>query len=361
MNYGTHRCPQVPEKDLPDLAAVGGRGTLCIGLPGRAAMELGAGLPPSLPSVSDYSLSECSTGGLEIRAASLRGLLHRYRKQPRQDDFSVVHDPVSGITLIVVCDGVGSLPRSEQAAAFVTGRLSTYYLDERDWIRAVRKVNTELQDFAQAARQRLGSENDPAETGMATTVVAVAIESGPAGHVAHLVWSDDSTGWTLSVDGDWACLTAQPDDADGEIHTGSVRALPAPTPRLKVTTVPLDKGCLFIMTDGVGFPLATSSDVRDTLARWWIAPPDIFTFGRQVGFARQSHMDDRTVVGVWVTNPGNAGPSESNPSRETSVRETNPRVAAVDLNPTGLPATMSDPRGPDPHRSWPARDTTAQE
>jgi hypothetical protein len=53
------------------------------------------------------------------------------------------------------------------------------------------------------------------------------------------------------------------------------------------------------MTDGVGNPLAWSAEVRDTLARWWTRPPDPLGFAAQVGFARKSHIDDRTVVGIW--------------------------------------------------------------
>jgi len=53
------------------------------------------------------------------------------------------------------------------------------------------------------------------------------------------------------------------------------------------------------MTDGVGVPLELAAEVRDTLAQWWASPPDVFTFARQVGFARKTHMDDRTVVGIW--------------------------------------------------------------
>ena len=36
-----------------------------------------------------------------------------------------------------------------------------------------------------------------------------------------------------------------------------------------------------------------------TLAAWWARPPDPLTFAAQVGFARKTHVDDRTVVGIW--------------------------------------------------------------
>jgi hypothetical protein len=45
------------------------------------------------------------------------------------------------------------------------------------------------------------------------------------------------------------------------------------------------------------------------LAAWWRRPPDPFTFGAQVGFARKTHLDDRTVIGLWPdTGETDAGP-----------------------------------------------------
>ena len=54
------------------------------------------------------------------------------------------------------------------------------------------------------------------------------------------------------------------------------------------------------MSDGVGNPLQWSHEVAETLAGWWARPPEPLAFAAQVGFARQGHMDDRTVVGIWA-------------------------------------------------------------
>ena len=78
-----------------------------------------------------------------------------------------------------------------------------------------------------------------------------------------------------------------------------VRALPASAPRLHQVDTVLDEGALFVMTDGVDVPLRGTPEVRASLAAWWAQPPTVFDFGSQVGFARKSHLDDRTVVGVW--------------------------------------------------------------
>jgi hypothetical protein len=83
------------------------------------------------------------------------------------------------------------------------------------------------------------------------------------------------------------------------LHDTASAALPASN--LGVAELDLDRrdGALFLMSDGVGNPLAWVEGVRAALAGWWAVPPDIFDFGRQVGFARKTHVDDRTVVGLW--------------------------------------------------------------
>jgi hypothetical protein len=267
----------------------GWAGAPAIGEPGRAATELPAGPPPGI-AAADHELSACSLPGLEVRAASVRGLMHRYRGEPRQDRFSLVVSESGEHLVVTVCDGVGSLPLSHDAASFVAERTPYEYLDLGDWFKTVATVNQQLTRFAQDA---------PVGQGMATTFVAVSL-NGQSG-AASIAWTDDSSVWLLR-DGVWSNLTpAVTRDEDPSLHTGRVRALPHRDPTVRVVDVTLDRGALFVMTDGVGVPLQGAGEVRDTLSAWWAGPPDVFTFGRQVGFNRKGHQDDRTVVGIWLT------------------------------------------------------------
>ena len=252
-------------------------------------VELPAGRPPGTPDSADHELSACALPGVQVRAASIRGLLHRYRDQPRQDRFSLVHDEAGDTLVVTVCDGVGSRLRSQEAAAFVTRYLPGAYLASRRWAAAVEQVNERLTGYAdRAAGLAAALGEDPGRHGMATTFAALAVR--PGARTASIAWTGDSTVWWLA-DGRWTNLTP------GEPTPFS--ALPSPEPRIKTVEAPAGRGALFVVTDGIGGPLDESGEVRDALAEWWSAAPDLFTFGSQVAFARKTQIDDRTAVGVW--------------------------------------------------------------
>jgi hypothetical protein len=273
---------------------------LTIGDPGRAATEVGPGVPTRYPDSADHELSECEVPGAQVRAASVRGLMHRYRSQPRQDRFSVVYDEASATLMVTVCDGVGQFALSQEAASFVATDAPRAYLAHGDWGPAIAEVNERLGRFVADAPARSRLDALPEDSRMATTLAAAAICLEAGRRKASIAWTDDTSVWLLDTGG-WTNLTPDPagdDDPDG-LHTGRVRALPSENSRVFVAEVPAETGALFVLTDGVGVPLAGSQQVRETLAGWWAVPPDVFTFARQVGFARKGHLDDRTAVGVW--------------------------------------------------------------
>ncbi|HEY6789398.1 MAG TPA: protein phosphatase 2C domain-containing protein, partial [Trebonia sp.] len=87
-----------------------------IGSPGRAALEVPDGPPPALIGPSDIEVSAASLPGIAIRAASVRGVQHRAQHTVRQDAFALGQFGGT-VAVAVVCDGVGSLERSDYAAA----------------------------------------------------------------------------------------------------------------------------------------------------------------------------------------------------------------------------------------------------
>jgi serine/threonine protein phosphatase PrpC len=266
----------------------GGPPVLAIGEPGRAATEIPAG-PPVAAGVPDIVLTPASTARIEGRAASVRGLQHRAAVEPRQDTFALqIAGDDNDELIAVVCDGVGSLPRSHEAATLAAGRLAELGRQGAEWAVAFQDLNDELLALARPA------------TTMATTALAVRVRADDDGWHGRVAWVGDSSLWHLSDDGVWTrCTAADGTDDDEAFHTTSSPALPAPDLRMAQMDLDQRDGAFFLMSDGVGNPLAWVDEVRTALAEWWAAPPDIFDFGRQVGFARQTHVDDRTVVGLW--------------------------------------------------------------
>jgi hypothetical protein len=262
-----------------------------IGNPGRAALEVPDGPPPAVAGRSDIELSAASLPGMGIRAASVRGVQHRSRHTVRQDAFALGRSP-DGRAVAVVCDGVGSLDRSDYAAALVSQRLAEYGAAGTSWPDAFAAANTELAKTA-AEWESAGFG------GMATTAVAVTAWRSAGWWFGEVAWVGDSPLWHLGDDAVWRPVTPVAADDETGYHSSGVRPLPAGEGAYSWCSFRVHGGALFAMTDGVGNPLAWADDVRETLARWWARPPDPLTFADQVGFARKAHVDDRTVVGIW--------------------------------------------------------------
>jgi hypothetical protein len=228
---------------------------------------------------------------MRIRAASVRGIQHKAQCTVRQDAFALGQVGASH-AIAVVCDGVGSLDRSDYAAALVSQRLTQLAMSGVPWPTAFEIANTELGKVAAewAAQQR---------GGMATTAVAVAVTRRSGWWMGEAAWVGDSPLWHLSEQGAWVPVTEVPAGDGQGFHSSAVRAMPTADGTCSWCSFRIYGGALFAMTDGVSNPLAWSGEVRDTLASWWACPPEPLTFAAQVGFARKSHIDDRTAVGIW--------------------------------------------------------------
>jgi hypothetical protein len=264
-----------------------------IGDPGRAARETPDGPPPALTGPADVHLSMASLAGLVIRAASSRGVHHRARHITRQDTYALARRDLDGQpeqAVVAVCDGVGSLEYSHQAAALVSLRLAEHAAAGADWWQAFALANTELGRAAE--RQAAGG-------GMATTAVALTVRREAGVWAGEAAWLGDSTLWHLGDDLTWTLVSGSSLRGEDGYHSSGVSPMPAPDAPWSWCSFRIRGGALFAMTDGVGNPLMWSPEVRATLASWWARPPDPFTFAAQVGFAKKTHMDDRTVVGIW--------------------------------------------------------------
>lgn len=268
-------------------------GRLAIGEPGRAATEMPYGLPPAVIGPPDLAISAATLPGIRVLAASSRGIQHRAEQTVRQDAFALAQ--AGGTQAIaVVCDGVGSLDRSDHAAALVSQHLAAYGATSMPWPEAFEAANAEL--------TKVAAEWEATGLGaMATTALAVSVSRQDGWWTGEVAWVGDSPLWHLADDGDWSPITSDGHREDEQdFHSSSVRPMPTPDGACSCESFRVRGGALFAMSDGVGNPLAWSTEVRSSLARWWTRPPAPLAFAAQVAFARKSHIDDRTVVGIWA-------------------------------------------------------------
>jgi protein phosphatase 2C-like protein len=280
-----------------------------IGDPGRAALELPAGRPGPRPGLADVELSAATVPGMVIQAATCRGLQHRAAGSPRQDAFAIARCcPPGGPerAIAVVCDGVGSLGRSDRAAALASRLLARLGAAGESWPDAFIPVNQEVR--AAAERALCEGTGPAAELGMATTAVAVAVHREEDTWAGEVAWVGDSALWHLSPGGRWSPVTGSPGEGAGAYHSTAVSALPSADGGCAFREFRIHGGALFVMSDGVANPLKWSDDVQDTLAGWWRQPGDPFSFAAQVAFARKTHMDDRTAIGIWPDAAVGAAP-----------------------------------------------------
>jgi serine/threonine protein phosphatase PrpC len=267
----------------------------------------------------DTAVDSVSMGsGIELRAASVRGLEHRAYGTPRQDAYSLgnTDEPL----VVTVCDGVGSLGLSHEAAQLAVRRvpvlvgeaLSTgdrHWTDGiSDWAPVFARLSDELADLRDG---RAGAAGEGPANGLATTVlIAVVGQDEPGAWKAQIAWRGDSTAQLLRA-GEWIRIGVA-EDVDSD-RPNAVSALPSEDHSFAAETVHLRPGdVLALVSDGIAKPLGDGSGlVGGALADWWAQPPTPLDFAAQVGFKRRTQTDDRTAVVLWIPAVSTQPPEES--------------------------------------------------
>ena len=137
---------------------------------------------------------------------------------------------------------------------------------------------------------------------MATTAIAFAVAASrtPDGLLPFgvAVASGDSSALMLS-ESRWCPLTAVK-NADRDIATNAVLALPREVDVLPLSGFLRPGEALVVVSDGIGDPLGQGTGaVGQFLATHWSHPPDLFSFVGQAAFYRKGFSDDRTATAVW--------------------------------------------------------------
>jgi hypothetical protein len=255
---------------------------------------------------------------VQLRAASVRGLSHRYYGKVRQDDYAFRLTSDRRYLVAAVADGVSAGRYSQYAAAVVTtlgchilaDRLHDDRPEDLDWTGLLHRLSAAVVDKGRALlRQRHPevdldglSTRDLAGYLAATALFAVLeLPFDGAEMTAHVLPYGDTSAWVLRANRGWENL--QPIKNQGvAIASSGTRAIPL-VPReadLPVTTSLHPGDALALVTDGIGDPLGNGGgDVGAFLSTVWRRPPPALEFAAHVDFARKSFDDDRTAVVFW--------------------------------------------------------------
>lgn len=256
---------------------------------------------------------------LDVRAASVRGLSHRYYGKVRQDSFG--HQMSADRRWLVACvaDGVSQGPFSHLAAdvatTFGVERIVNYLDGGHDpatlpWDQLLKKVCAEIAAVAMPHLSEAGIE-DPASLRpyalareIATTVLYALVDTFPDDDgvlPVHMKEVGDTSGWVIRKGTSLEALQAIKNEGEA-VASAAVIALPAlPNDVGPAVRTAIGAGdALLLVTDGIGDPLGNGvGDVGEFIVDQWATPPPPLLFASQTDFARRGFDDDRTALGIW--------------------------------------------------------------
>ncbi|MEJ2887966.1 protein phosphatase 2C domain-containing protein [Actinomycetospora aeridis] len=293
-----------------------------VGDPGSAAGSVIARRDAEVPDRSDIVLDSAAIHGeddrpsLVLRAASVRGLSHRFMGKVRQDEYAFRQTADGRYLVIAVADGVSSGPLSHLAAsvatrqgcALIEGRLRQYVPSDVPWQNVLQALKADIEDSGRRALERRGVDTlgwgaDEFTKELATTLVVaiVDVEAQQHGHGVTLMRVGDASAWIRDRRGSWR------DQYEANVGRFVGSSVTTALPCLRAIDSPVSttvrRGeALVLMTDGVGDPLGDgANDFADFLSDVWSVPPAALAFAAHLDFARRSFDDDRTAVAVWPT------------------------------------------------------------
>ncbi|QIS21159.1 protein phosphatase 2C domain-containing protein [Nocardia terpenica] len=259
------------------------------------------------PYRPDTVIDGWSHGGFTLRAASLRGHLHRYNGAPRQDDFAVATPP--GRLIIAVADGVSAACHSHIGSTTAV-RYATQWLESEAtgdladiaWRSLFENTAWTLIELAASVLSTPEADATAAESVLATTLTCVVCESNNDGTLSAVIAGvGDSGVWVLS-NGTFTQIWGGKQATEGGLTSSAVSGLP----RVPNDLEPVHLGVwpdevLLVGTDGFGDPLGGGGGTvgalfRDTLTARLPAPIE---FAHVLDFSRETFDDDRTLVAIW--------------------------------------------------------------
>lgn len=237
-------------------------------------------------------------GRKDIVAASKRGRSHAQEGKPRDDDFKLYHDDVSGWYIIAVADGAGSARYSRRGSEIACNTIVDYcgkkltdnYEFEQEvssWIadkgddEKRTKVTRDVIDIvfkgaikAHEAIRKVAEANDDYKLkDFATTLMFAICKKYTSGWFIASFWVGDGAMAIYNKEEGTIKLLGTPDEGE---FSGQTRFLTMPevfhdkdviAKRLRMAVVP-DFTALFLMTDGVSDPMFETDKNLNDPEKW---------------------------------------------------------------------------------------------
>ncbi|MFR9769754.1 protein phosphatase 2C domain-containing protein [Nocardia sp. SC052] len=261
------------------------------------------------PYRADTMIDGWSRGPFTVRAASVRGYLHRYNGAPRQDDFAVTAAPDRDRLIVAVADGV-SAARYSHIGSTTAVRYATQWLEEQPvealgdigWQSLFQNTAWMLTERAAAVLSLAQADAEQAEQVLATTLTCVVCESDADGALsAVLAGVGDSGAWLLS-DERFVPVLGGKQSSDSGLTSSAVSGLPRVPNEVEPISVTVEPGqVLLVGTDGFGDPLGGGDGEVGALFASVLAGrvPSHLEFAHTLDFSRETFDDDRTLVAIW--------------------------------------------------------------
>ncbi|WP_084505795.1 protein phosphatase 2C domain-containing protein [Nocardia harenae] len=261
------------------------------------------------PYRADTLIDGWSCGPFTIRAASLRGHLHRYNGAPRQDDLAVAVTEDRQRLVVAVADGVSGAPHSHVGSSSAV-RYAVQWLadpaagraDETNWDALFKNTAWMLTERAAAVLSLEQVDAEEAERALATTLTCVVCEQDQHGGLRAVVSGvGDSGAWVLDEDGFLPVLGGKEASASG-LASSAVSGLPRVPNEAVSTSVVIRPGqVLLVGTDGFGDPLGSGDGEVGGLFTAVLSGrvPSQIEFAHALDFSRETFDDDRTLVAIW--------------------------------------------------------------
>ncbi|MFD9373046.1 protein phosphatase 2C domain-containing protein [Streptomyces sp. NPDC060020] len=298
-------------RGYPELPYVGSRPPAYSPDPVRLPLPEGARTELVIP---DIALDGARYGRLTVRGASVKGDLHRYRGEQRQDAMLLtqVGDGADELLFLAVADGVGSAAKSHlgahRACRLASWAVGKWHAELSEALRTGDRAGLDqtVDKVVSLVNAQLFKHAGADDPGMyATTLRCLLVPTAPERR-ERVYFGVGDGGLFRARSGAWENLQEPwgSPGSDDVIDTGTA-ALPSESSKAVVQWLTTEPGdLLMICTDGLSNPMNEPRVQEFLLTHWAFGKvPGLTEFLWQAQVRAKSYDDDRSAVCVWEEQP----------------------------------------------------------